>query len=111
MEVLVSLPLLFIFGVLLRFTGVTPRVRRTFSCEPWSGVVSERFGRSGDFSIVVAEFTAGPLSGRYRVLLSRPKNYAIARNIGEFADECQYFFFKRLIGAKKLACTTPFERL
>ena len=111
MEVLVSWPLLFIFGDLLRFAGITPRVRRTFSCEPWSGVVSERFGRSGDFSIVVAEFTAGPFSGRYRVLLARPKHYAIARNTGEFADECQYCFFKRLIGAKKLACTTPFERL
>jgi hypothetical protein len=97
--------------VLLRSDGVTPRVRRTCPSEPGSGVVSERFGRSGDFSIVVAEFTADPLSGRYRVLLSRPKNYAIARNIGEFADECQYCFFKRLIGAKKPARTTPFERL
>lgn len=101
----------FIVGVLLRSDGITPRVRRTCPGEPGSGVVLERFGRSGDFSIVVAEFTAGPLSGRYWVLLSRPKHYTIARNIGEFADECQYFFFKRLIRAKKLARTTPFERL
>jgi len=54
----VSWPLLFIFGVLLRFAGVTPRVRRTFPGEPGSGVESEHFARSGDFSIVVAEFTA-----------------------------------------------------
>lgn len=106
-----SWPLLFIFGVSLRFAGVTPRVRRTFPGEPGTGVESERFTRSGDFSIVDAEFTAGSFSGRYRVLLSRPKNYAIARNIGDFADEVQNFFFKRLIGAKKPARTTPFEGL
>ena len=106
-----SWPLLFMFGVLLRFAGVTPRVRRTFPGEPGSAVDSERSTHSGDFSIVVAEFTAVLFSGSRQVLLSRPKNYAIARNIGEFAEDVQYFFFKRLICAKKPARTTPFGRL
>jgi hypothetical protein len=103
--------LLFIFGVSLRFAGVAPRVRRTFSREPGSSVDAERFARSGDFSILVAEFTAVSFSVRYRVLLSRPKNYAIGRNSSELADESQYFFFKRLIRAKKLAGARAFEWL
>jgi hypothetical protein len=103
--------LLFIFGVFLRFAGVAPRVRRTCSREPGSSVDAERFARSCDFSIVNSEFTADWISGLYRVLLSRPKNYAIVRNSSELADESQYFFFKRLIRAKKLAGAPAFEWL
>lgn len=103
--------MLFIFGVLLRFAGVTPRVRRTCPGEPGSDITPERFARSGDFSILIAEFTAGQLSGRYRVLLSRPEDYAIVRDRRELADKSQYCFFERLIRAKKLARTRAFEWL
>ena len=106
-----SWPLLFIFGVLLRFAGLAPRVRRTFPGEPGSSATSERLRRSGDFSIVAAEFTFDAFSGCNRVLLSRPENYAIARNSSELADEFQDCFFKRLVSAKKPARTSAFERL
>jgi hypothetical protein len=110
LDVLVSWPLLFIGGVLLRFAGLAPRVRRTFPGVPGSSVDSERFARSGELSIVVAVFTAGSFSGRYGELLSRPENHAIAGNSGELADELQDCFDKRLIRAKKRACTGAFER-
>jgi hypothetical protein len=103
--------LLFIFGVSLRFAGVTPRVRRTCPGEPGADIVPEPFARSGDFSMVDAVFTAGQLSSRYRVLLSRPEDYAIVRNSRKLANESQYCFFKRLIGAKKLARARAFEWL
>jgi len=62
--VLVSWPLLFMFGVSLRFAGLTLRVRRTRPGEPGSRVAFERLPRSGDFSMLDAEFTAGSFSGR-----------------------------------------------
>src|SRR5271155_787496 len=104
LDVLVSWPLLFIGGVLLRFAGLAPRVRRTFPGEPGSGIDSERFARSGKFSIVVAVLTVGSFSGRYGELLSRPENNAIAGNSRELADELQDRFDQRLIRAKKRTC-------
>jgi hypothetical protein len=99
------------FGLSLRFAGVTPRVRRTCRGEPGPRGASERLVRSRDFSIVDAEFTAVWVSGRYGILLSRPEHYAIARNGCELANEPEYCFFKRLIRAKKLARARAFERL
>jgi len=74
-------------GVLLRFAGVRRASGELLRTKLDSGAVCERVARSGGFSMVDAEFTAGSFSGCYWKLLSRPENDAIARNSSRLADE------------------------